>query len=49
MVASFTKCDTSPCGTLQAGPMGFPLSKILLYSEYSKLYAEQVLFADLSL
>ena len=29
--ASFTKWDTSLSGTLQAGPMGVPLSEVLLY------------------
>ena len=28
--ASFTKWDTSLSGTLQAGPMGVPLSEVLL-------------------
>ena len=31
MMASFTKWDTSLNGTLQAGPMGVPLSEVLLY------------------
>ena len=31
MIASFTKWDNSLSGTLGAGPMGVPLSEVLLY------------------
>ena len=31
MIASFTKWDNSLSGTLGAGPLGVPLSEVLLY------------------
>ena len=31
MIGSFTKWDNSLSGTLGAGPMGIPLSEVLLY------------------
>ena len=34
MIASFTKWDNSLSGTLGAGPMGVPLSDVLLYYYY---------------
>ena len=37
MIASFTKWDNSLSGTLGAGPMGVPLSEVLLYFVYIKL------------
>ena len=33
MIAGFTKWDNSVSGTLGAGPMGVPLSEVLLYVE----------------
>ena len=35
MIASFTKWDNSLSGTLGAGPMGVPLSEVLLYFKAS--------------
>ena len=38
MIASFTKWDNSLSGTLEAGPMGVPLSEVLLYQLIDILY-----------
>ena len=40
MIASFTKWDNSLSGTLGAGPMGVPLSEVLLYM---KVYPLQIM------
>ena len=34
MITSFTKWDNSLSGTLGAGPMGVPLSEVLLYLRF---------------
>ena len=35
MIASFTKWDNSLSGTLGAGPIGVPLSEVLLYFAFT--------------
>ena len=44
MMASFTKWDTSLSGTPQVGPMGVPLSEVLLYYfKWFKTSSNQIL------
>ena len=39
IIASFTKWNNSLSGTLGAGPMGVPLSEVLLYTfENNKIF-----------
>ena len=39
MIAGFTKWDNSLSETLGAGPMGVPLSEVLLYKKDYKEYS----------
>ena len=43
MIASFTKWDSSLSGTLGAGPMGVPLSEVLLYFDESTIQGNHFL------